>query len=91
MNVTLGIRNPTELEPPDDCEAMQPTQEKQVGNLQSVKETFEVFSNYTKLADEALWYCFVVKIKITSVKSLAPIYMGVEPATLKISKKIMLY
>ena len=30
MNVILGIRDPTELEPPDDCEPMQPTREKQV-------------------------------------------------------------
>ena len=29
MNVTLGIRDPTELKPPDECEPMQP-QKKQV-------------------------------------------------------------
>ena len=89
MNVTLGIRDPTELEPPDDCEPMQPTQEKQVGNLQSVKETFEVFSNYTKLADVAFWYCFVVKIKINSVKNLPLI--GIESATLGLWHSLCLH
>ena len=38
------------------------------------------FSNYTKLVDLAFLYCFVVKSKIKSAKSL-PI-ICIEPATL---------
>ena len=48
--------------------------------LSFLKKIVVFFRDYTKFADLAFLYYFVVKIKINSAKSFPP--MGIEPETL---------